>query len=254
MPEVLLQVRLQNLKKAIEVFDIAERSGYDGIELDCTGMGAGLDDLYLRSVDYNMPIKSILAPVQTFKHLLSGDIETHSAFHLFKPQRIVFRLPNPPLMRELSCYLFKDRLEYFKSLYGSAAISIENGAPSGSMKVPPIMGVKQLRDLAYELDVFINFDVANCAASGRDILQTYDMLAPRIRSVHISDHGGGTKQSHLVPGSGMLPIGMLFSKMKSYNFNGTLTLELDRQEIAGRDSNDLMILYKELIGYVKSYF
>jgi sugar phosphate isomerase/epimerase len=258
MPEVLLQVRLQKPKKVEEVFEIAERSGYDGIELDCSGLGASLEALYLRSVDYNMPIKSILAPVLTFKkpvhYMLHGDIETHSAYHLFRPQRIVFRLPNTPILRDLSCYMFKDRLQYFKSLYGSNALSIENGAPSGSLKVPPIMDIKQVRDLAYELDVFINFDVANCAASGRDILQTYDMLAPRIKSVHISDHGGSTKESHLVPGNGLLPLGMLLSKMKAFKYDGTFTLELDQQEIAGRDDGDLMVLYKELIGYVKSHF
>jgi len=258
MPEVLLQVRLQNHKKIEEVFEIAERSGYDGIELDCSGLGAGLDSIYLRSVDYNVPIKSLLAPVLTFRrpvhYLLHGDIATHSAFHLFKPQRIVFRLPNAPLMRDLSCYLFKDRLQYFKSLYGGDVLSIENGAPSGSLKVPPIMDVKKVRDLAYELDVFINFDIANCAASGRDILQTYDMLAPRVKSVHISDHGGNTKESHLVPGNGLLPLGMLLSKMKAYKYNGTFTLELDQQETARIDNGDLMVLYKELIGYVKSHF
>ncbi len=258
MPEVLLQVRLQNHKKLEDIFDIAERSGYDGMELDCNALCGDLEALYLRSVDYNMPIKSILAPVLTFSkpvhYLLHGDIETHSAFHLFKPQRIVFRTPNAPIMRDLSCYLFKDRLRYFKGLYGGNALSIENGAPSGSLKVPPIMDVKQVRDLAYELDVFINFDVANCAASGRDILQTYDMLAPRIKSVHISDHGGNTKGSHLVPGNGLLPLGMLLSKMRSYKYNGTFTLELDQHELSGRDSGDLMVLYKELIGYVKSHF
>jgi hypothetical protein len=258
MPEVLLQVRLQNPQKAVEVFEIAERSGYDGIELDCSGIGAGLDGLYVRSVDFNMPVKSILAPVLTFKrpvsYLLNGDIETHAAFHLFKPQRIVFRVPNAPILRDLSCYMFKDRLRYFKSLYGGNVLSIENSAPSGSLKVPPVMGVKQVRDLAYELDVFINFDVANCAASGRDILQTYDMLAPRIKSVHISDHGGNTKESHLVPGNGMLPLGMLLSRMKANRYEGTFTMELGQQELAGRDNGDLMVLYKELIGYVKSYF
>lgn len=257
MPEVLLQVRLQDRKKADEIFEIAERSGYDGIELDCAGMNVDLDSLYVKSIDYNMPIKSLLAPTLTFRkpmqYLLHGDIETHSAFHVFKPDRIVLRLPNTPVLRDLSCYLFKDRVQYFKSLYGGNALCIENGAPSGSLKVPPIMDVKGVRDLAYEMDVFINFDVANCAASGRDILQTYDMLAPRVRSVHISDHGG-QDTSHLVPGNGLLPLGMLLTKMKAYRFNGTFTMELDQNEIVGRDSGDLMVLYKELIGYVKSHF
>lgn len=257
MPEVLLQVRLPDQKKADEIFEIAERAGYDGIELDCAGLKADLDSLYVKSVDYNMPVKSLLAPTLTFRqpmhYLIHGDIDAHSAFHVFKPQRIVFRLPNTPVLRDLSSYMFKDRLQYFKSLYGGGAICVENGAPSGSLRVPPIMDIKGVRDLAYELDVFISFDVANCAASGRDILQAYDMMAPRIKGVHISDHGG-RKASHLVPGNGLLPLGMLLTKMKANRFNGTFTMELDQQEIAGRDSGDLMVLYKELIGYVKSHF
>lgn len=257
MPEVLLQVRLQNLKKADEIFEVAERSGYDGIELDCTGLNADLDGLFVRSVDYNMPIKSLLAPTLTFRqpmhYLFHGDIDVHSAFHVFKPERIVLKTPNTPVLRDLSLYLFKDRLQYYKSLYGGGAICIENGAPAGSLKVPPILDVKGVRDIAYELDIFINFDVANCAAGGRDILHTYDMLAPRVKSVHISDHGS-RDTSHLVPGNGMLPLGMLLSKMRSYRYNGSFTMELDQKEIAGRDSGDLMVLYKELIGYVKSHF
>ena len=257
MPEVLLQVRLQNLKKADEIFEIAERSGYDGIELDCAGLDADLDKLYVKSVDYNLPVRSLLAPTLTFRqpvhYLLHGDMEAHSAFHVFKPQRIVFRTPNTPALRDLSIYMFKDRLQYFKGLYGGGSVCVENGAPSGSLRVPPIMDIKGVRDLAYELDIFINFDIANCAASGRDILQSYDMLAPRIKSVHISDHGGRST-SHLVPGNGMLPLGMLFSKMRSNKYNGSFTMELDQKEIVGRDSGELMVLYKELIGYVKSHF
>lgn len=258
MPEVLLQVSLQNHRKIDEIFEIAERSGYDGIELDCSALGTDLDTIYLRSVDYNLPVKSILAPTLTFKkplqYLIHGDIETHSAIHIFKPQRVVFRVPNSPILPDLSRYMFKDRLNYFKGLYGGQNLCVENSAPSGSLKVPPIMDIKQVRDIAYELDIFINFDIANCAACGRDILQTYDMLAPRIRSVHISDHVGSMNDRHLVPGNGFLPLGVFLTKMKSYKYNGPFTMELDQREIAGRDSGDLMVLYKELIGYVKSHF
>jgi sugar phosphate isomerase/epimerase len=258
MPEVLLQVRLQDKRKIDEVFEIAERAGYDGIELDCSAIGADVDRVYLRSVDYNLPVKSVLAPTLTFKqplrYLIRGDIETHSAYHVFNPERIVFRVPNSPILPDLSRYMFKDRLKYFKGLYGGRKLCIENSAPSGSLKVPPILDLKQVRDMAYELDVYINFDLANCAACGRDILQTYDMLAPRVRSVHISDHGGNGKDGHLVPGNGLLPLGMFLSKLRSDKYSGTFTMELDQREIAGRDSGDLMILYKELIGYVKSHF
>ncbi len=257
MPEVLLQVRIESPKKLDEAFCIAERSGYDGIELDFSGLGVGLDDLLIRSVDYNMPIRSIVAPSMTFRrplhYLLHGDVATHSAIHMFKPRSIILKVPNSPFLRDVSTFLFKDRLNYFKGLYGGSTICIENGAPSGSLKVPPIMDLKQVRDLAYDMDVSINFDVANCAASGHDILQAYDMLAPRVNGVHISDHRG-TGPGHLVPGNGCLPLGALLSRMRAGKYSGAIAIELDRQEVAGRDSCDLMVLYRELIGYVKSHF
>ena len=115
------------------------------------------------------------------------------------------------------------------------------------------MDIKQVRDIAYDMDVFINFDVANCAASGYDILQAYDMLAPRVKGVHISDHKS-PGSSHLVPGDGLLPLGALLSKMRANRYNGAFTIELDRLEVACRYIGDLMVLYRELIGYVKSYF
>lgn len=257
MPEVLLQVRLHDQKKIDETFEIAEKAGFDGIELECSSV-YDIDRLYVRTVDYNLPVRSLLAPVLTFKkpvhYLLHGDIYTHTAYSTFKPSQIVFGIPNTPLLKDLSSYMFKDRLEYFKGLYGNQLITIENGAPQGSLKVPPIMNIKQIRDLAYDLDIFINFDVANCAASGYDILQTYDMIAPRIKSVHISDHGGESSRHHLVPGNGLLPLGMLLSKMKANKFNGFFTIELDPKELADKDACDLIVLYKELIGYVKSHF
>ncbi|WP_174591762.1 sugar phosphate isomerase/epimerase family protein [Methanocella conradii] len=257
MPEILLQVCLDSPKKVDEAFDIAERSGYDGIELDCSTLNVDLDTLFIRSVDYNLPIRSIVAPTLTFRrplrYLLHGDVEAHSAIHIFKPRSIIFKVPNSPFLRDVSCFLFRDRLNYFKGLYGGSFICIENGAPSGSLKVPPVMDIKRVRDLAYDMDVFINFDVANCAASGFDILQAYDMLAPRVKGVHISDHRS-PGSSHLVPGDGHLPLGALLSRMKSYRYNGTFSIELDQHELIGRDSGDLMVLYRELIGYVKSYF
>jgi sugar phosphate isomerase/epimerase len=257
MPEILLQVRLDSPKKVDEVFDLAERSGYDGIELDCSALSVDLDTLFIRSVDYNMPVRSIVAPTITFRRplhfLLHGDIEAHSAIHTFKPRSIIFKVPNSPFLRDVSCFLFRDRLNYFKGLYGGSFICIENGAPSGSLRVPPVMDIKQVRDIAYDMDVFINFDVANCAASGYDILQAYDMLAPRVKGVHISDHKS-PGSSHLVPGDGLLPLGALLSKMRANRYNGSFTIELDGQEVAGKDSGDLMVLYRELIGYVKSYF
>lgn len=194
MPEVLLQVRPANKKHLYEMFEIAAKAGFDGIELDCSLLELTSEELYLCSVEFNMPVKSIIAPNATFKkplhYLLHGDVDAHIVFHTFKPRAIVFNIPCTPILRNLSRYVFRDRITYYKELYGNEPLLIENSAPAGSLGVQPIMDIKKMRDFCYEHDVFICFDVSNCAASGRDIIKTYDMIWPRVKSVHVSDFGG----------------------------------------------------------------
>ncbi|WP_230743359.1 sugar phosphate isomerase/epimerase family protein [Methanooceanicella nereidis] len=157
-------------------------------------------------------------------------------------------------MKSICCYLFKDKILYLKEKYSNNIIAIENNAPCNISCLKPIMNIKNIRDFAYEHDVFINFDVSNCAATGKDILLSYDMIAPRVKSVHLSDFGGTKGMSHLIPGKGLLPLGMLLSRMKQFNFNGNISFEIDPKELENYEEGEIITLYKELIGYVKSYF
>jgi sugar phosphate isomerase/epimerase len=258
MPEVLLQVRPGNSKRHLnEAFEIAEKAGFDGVELDCSQLGISSEDIYLCAVEHNIRVKSLIVPQVTFRspmhYLLHGDVDAHLVFHAFKPDMIVFGIPNTPILRELSAFMFKDRVLYYKELYGNEPLCIENGAPVGSLNVLPIMDVKRIRDFCYEHDVFIAFDVSNCAASGGDIIETYDMIWPRVKSIHISDYGGHTGRSHLMPGEGLLPLGTLLSHAKANGFSGKVIVELDQAELADKDESDTIILHKELIGFARSY-
>ena len=257
MPELLLQVRPGNSKRHLdETLNIAEKAGFDGIELDCSMLEISSEDIYLCSVAHDIPVKSIIVPRDTFKKpmhfLLHGDMDAHLVFHTFKPEIIVFGIPNTPILKNLSAFMFRDRIQYYKELYGNGKLCIENGAPMGSLGVQPIMDVKKIRDFCYEHDVFMTFDISNCAASGRDIISTYDMIWPRVKSVHIGDYGGHSDRGHMTPGSGILPLGTLFSHMAANNYSGQITIELDDSEVAGKDDTDIILLYKELIGFAKS--
>jgi hypothetical protein len=257
MPELLLQVRPGNSKRHLnETFNIAEKAGFDGIELDCSRLEISSEDIYLSSVDHDIPVKSIIVPRATFTkpvhYLLHGDMDAHLVFHTFKPKLIVFGIPNTPILKDLSTFMFRDRVLYYKELYGNGTLCVENGAPMGSLNVQPIMDVKKIRDFCYEHDVFMTFDVSNCAASGRDIIHTYDMIWPRVKSVHISDFGGHSGRGHMTPGGGLLPLGTLFSHMAANGFDGMISVELNPTELASKDFGDQILLYKELIGFVKS--
>lgn len=257
MPEVLLQVRPGNSKRHLdEAFDIADKAGFDGIELDCSQLGISSEDIYLSAVEHNIRVKSLIVPQASFKspmhYLLHGDVEAHLVFHAFKPEIIVFSVPHTPILRQLSAFIFRDRVLYYKELYGNELLCVENGAPMGSLNVQPIMDIKKIRDFCYEHDVFMAFDISNCAASGRDIIHTYDMIWPRVKSVHIADYGGHSGKGHMAPGGGFLPLGTLFSHMSANGFDGMISVELDPAELAYKDYGDKIILYKELIGFVKS--
>ena len=257
MPEVLLQVRPGNSKRHLdEAFEIADKAGFDGVELDCSQLRISSEDIYLCAVKHNIRIKSLIVPQATFKrpmhYLLHGDVETHLVFHAFKPSIIVFSVPHTPILRQLSEFMFRDRVLYYKGLYGNVPLCIENGAPMGSLSVQPIMDIKKIRDFCYEHDVYIAFDVSNCAASGGDVIKTYDMIWPRVKSVHISDYWGRVGRGRLMPGEGLLPLGALFSHMGANNYNGLVTIDLDQSEIANNDESDTIILHKELIGFAKS--
>lgn len=256
MPEVLLQVSYRNSKRLKDIFRIAELSGFDGIELDSTGIDHDIDNLYLLSIDHNMPIRNIIAPRITadrpFYYFLNGDFKLHALLNTFIPRIIIFNVPKSPFIRGLPLLLFRNRVLYFKEKYGNDIISIENNAPSRLSFFKPVMGIKGIRDFAYQHDIFINFDSSNCAASGRDILQAYDMLAPRVKNVHLGDYVSG--RGHLIPGTGKLPLGMLMTKMKDFRYTGTITLELNPAETIGNNDGDTIALYRELIGYIRSYF
>ena len=258
MPEVLLPISSYPSKKLSDNFELASRAGFDGIELDCTGFGSSHEKLYLLSVDHNILIKSVLAPrlcsIKPLTNLFMGDFLTHNIIECFKPGGITFNVPKSPVLKQLSLHFFRDRILHFINKYGKDMVSIENSAPSGTSVNKPIMGIKKIRDFTYEHDIYFNYDISNCAASGRDILETYDMIAPRVKNVHFSDYGGDTAIDHRIPGSGILPLGRLLSKMREYRYNGNITIELHPYELHNYDESELISLYRELIGYIRSYF
>jgi sugar phosphate isomerase/epimerase len=86
-----------------------------------------------------------------------------------------------------------------------------------------------------------------------DILLSCDMLIPRIKNVHFSDYGGQTVMGHLPPGKGLLPLGMLLSRLNEYRYQGLITLEVEHDE-PYFDADDNLLLYTEIVGFIKSYF
>jgi sugar phosphate isomerase/epimerase len=81
------------------------------------------------------------------------------------------------------------------------------------------------------------------------------MLIPRIKNVHFSDYGGQTAAGHLVPGAGLLPLGMLLARLNEYRYEGLITLEVDENgDLFDQTNHDPLVLYSEIVGFIRSYF
>jgi sugar phosphate isomerase/epimerase len=251
MPDVCLQLRpSKKFKDYTKMFDFAERCGFDGIELCSPPFSLDCDRLNLLSMEYGLPVRSIIAPgpLSTTGVLMHGK---NYAMDELNPDIMVIEVPRASLMNWPVYRIFMNNVLLFKETYGKERIAIENSRPVGFQR--PVLDIKKLRDFCYANDVFINFDVSSCAASGMDILLSCDMLIPRIKNVHFSDYGGQTTMCHLPPGQGLLPLGMLLSRLNEYRYNGLITLEVDH-DTPYFDVDDQQILYSEIVGFIKSYF
>jgi sugar phosphate isomerase/epimerase len=251
MPDVCLQLRpSKKLKEYGKMFDFAERCGFDGVELRAPPFSVDCERLNLLSMEHGLPVRSIIAPgpISTTGVLMHGK---NYAMDELKPDILVIEVPRASVLNWPAYRIFLNNVLMFKETYGKDKVAIENSRPSQFQR--PVLDIKKLRDFCYANDVFINFDVASCAASGMDILLSCDMLIPRIKNVHFSDYGGQTAMGHLSPGKGLLPLGMLLSRLNEYRYNGLITLEVDHDE-PYFDVDDHLLLYSEIVGFIKSYF
>jgi sugar phosphate isomerase/epimerase len=251
MPDVCLQLRpSKKLKDYGKMFDFAERCGFDGVELCAPPFSIDCERLNLLSMEHGLPVRSIIAPgpMSTTGVLMHGK---NYAMDELNPDLLVVEVPRASLMNWPAYRIFRNNVLLFKETYGKERVAVENGRPNQFQR--PVLDIKKLRDFSYAHDVFINFDVSSCAAAGMDILLSCDMLIPRIKNVHFSDYGGQTAMGHLPPGKGLLPLGMLLSRLNEYRYNGLITLEID-QEGDPSDDDDTLILYSEVVGFIKSYF
>jgi len=250
MPDVCLQLRpSSNIKGYAEMFDFAGRCGFDGVELCSPPFSMDYDRLNLLSIEHDMPVKSIIAPnpLSVTGALMHGKCY---AMEELNPDIMVVEVPSASVLSWPALALFRNNVLLFKENYGNEKITVENGRPRQFQN--PVLDIKKLRDFCYTHDVFVNFDVSSCAASGMDILLSLDMLIPRVKNVHFSDYGGQSAADHLMPGMGLLPLGMLLSRLNEYRYDGLITLEVNTGE--SLSGHDPVVLYSEIVGFIKSYF
>ncbi|MDQ4058947.1 MAG: sugar phosphate isomerase/epimerase [Actinomycetota bacterium] len=72
----------------------------------------------------------------------------------------------------------------------------------------------------------VALDTSHLTVARKDILASYETLAPRLVHVHLSDNAGDGKDGHLELGRGILPLGRFIAGLRRSKYAGTISLEL----------------------------
>lgn len=69
-------------------------------------------------------------------------------------------------------------------------------------------------------------DTSHVTVARGDILDAYEVLAPKLVHLHLSDNAGDGRDGHLSLGDGVLPIDRLLAELRRTNYSGAVSLEL----------------------------
>jgi sugar phosphate isomerase/epimerase len=69
-------------------------------------------------------------------------------------------------------------------------------------------------------------DTSHLSVARQDILDGYEILAPRLEHIHLSDNAGDGKDGHLELGRGSLPLVRFLGELRRTKYAGTISLEL----------------------------
>ncbi|HEV2754225.1 MAG TPA: sugar phosphate isomerase/epimerase family protein [Actinomycetota bacterium] len=69
-------------------------------------------------------------------------------------------------------------------------------------------------------------DTSHVTVARGDILDAYQVLAPKLVHLHLSDNAGDGRDGHLSLGDGILPIDRLLAELRRTRYSGAVSLEL----------------------------
>ena len=145
---------------------------------------------------------------------------------------------HPPSWFHMELQFFKwfNKIKDFQKELGceNMALTIENMPLSGKrlMLAPYVLNnYTDLVEFGVRKNLYFTFDTTHCATFGIDVIAAFLTVfrTGRLKNVHISDYGNS--RSHLLLGSGELPVAKLLSTMMRLGYDGMITLEVSPGEL-----------------------
>lgn len=211
-------------------FDLAERLGYDGIEVmvwtDAVSQEAGA--LNALAQLHGIPVVSIHAPTLLLTQRVWGPdpwTKVDRSVELAQEVGADTVVLHPP---------FRWQKEYAAEFVEGVArreresgvrLAVENMFPwrAGGREMQAYLPHWDPTDLDYE---HVTLDLSHTATSGSDAMAMAQRLGPRLSHVHLADGLGSAKDEHLVPGRGAQPCGQFLERLVEQDYSGSVVIEV----------------------------
>jgi sugar phosphate isomerase/epimerase len=111
---------------------------------------------------------------------------------------------------------------------GGLVLTIESNQYNRRGKRYLLDDLQRLVDFAQEQDCGVTLDTCHVGANGEDLLESYEIVRPALRNVHLSDviWRGGHPRTHMLPGEGGLPLRAFLARLAGDGYDGLMTLEV----------------------------
>ncbi|MHB8184739.1 MAG: sugar phosphate isomerase/epimerase family protein [Dermatophilaceae bacterium] len=217
-------------------FDIAERLGYDGVEVmvwtDPVSQEAGalkaLSDLHA------MPVVSVHAPTLLLTQRVWGPEawpKVDNSIELATALGADTVVLHPPFRWQKEYALtFADGVALREDDSG-IRLAVENMFPwrarnrSVEAYLPHWDPVEQPYD-------HVTLDLSHTATAGSDAMAMAAALGPRLAHIHLADGLGSPMDEHLVPGRGSQPCAELLETLAAQQFSGSVVVEVSTRRVS----------------------
>jgi len=217
-------------------FGLAERLGYDGVEVmvwtDPVSQEAGalkaLSDLHA------MPVVSIHAPTLLLTQRVWGPEpwpKVDRAIEMAEALGAGTVVLHPP---------FRWQKDYAQSFTDGVAVredelgirlAVENMFPwrARNRSVDAYLPHWDPVDQPYD---HVTLDLSHTATAGSDAMAMVDALGPRLAHIHLADGSGSPRDEHLVPGRGSQPCAELLETLAVQQFSGSIIVEVSTRRMS----------------------
>jgi sugar phosphate isomerase/epimerase len=217
-------------------FDIAERLGYDGVEVmvqaDPISQEAGA--LQALSDLHGIPVVSIHAPTLLLTTRVFGAEpwpKVDRSIELAKDLGIDTVVLHPPFRWQNSyAREFVDGIALREHDHG-VRLAVENMFPWRARGRELLAYLPHWDPVVQPYDN-VTLDLSHAATAGSDALAMAETLGDRLAHVHLADGLGSARDEHLVPGRGDQPCAELLETLAAQRYSGSVVVEVGTRRLS----------------------